>query len=96
MFVSHHHITERNRCVKVANKLFENVTKFKYLGTTVRNQNFVRGEIMRTLNSGNACYYTVQNLLYSCHQKIKLLKLCFTCFEWVQNLVCYVEVITHV
>jgi hypothetical protein len=35
------------------------------LGTTVRNQNFIQEEINRRLNSGNACYHSVQTLLSS-------------------------------
>jgi hypothetical protein len=35
------------------------------LGTTVTNQNFIQEEIKRRLNSGNACYHSVQNLLSS-------------------------------
>jgi uncharacterized membrane protein len=37
------------------------VSKFKYLGTTLTNHD----EIKNRLNSGNACYYSVQNLLSS-------------------------------
>jgi hypothetical protein len=33
------------------------------LGTTVTNQNLIQEEIKRRLNSGNACYHSVQNLL---------------------------------
>jgi hypothetical protein len=33
------------------------------LGTTLTNQNDIRDEIKRRLNSGNACYHWVQNLL---------------------------------
>jgi hypothetical protein len=35
------------------------------LGTTVTNQNFIQEEIKRRLNSGNACYHSVQSLLSS-------------------------------
>jgi hypothetical protein len=41
------------------------VATFKYLGTTLINQNDIRDEIKGRLNSGNACYYSVQNLLSS-------------------------------
>jgi hypothetical protein len=41
------------------------VAKFKYLGMTLTNQNDICDEIKSQLNSGNACYYSVQNLLYS-------------------------------
>jgi hypothetical protein len=36
----------------------------KYLGTTITSQNLFQEEIKR-LNSGNACYHSVQNLLSS-------------------------------
>jgi len=41
------------------------VEEFKYLGTTLTNQNSIQEEINSTLKSGNACYYSVQNLLSS-------------------------------
>jgi hypothetical protein len=53
----------QNRDIKIANRSFENLPQFKYLGTTVKNQNLIREEIKRRLNSGNACYHSVQNLL---------------------------------
>jgi hypothetical protein len=42
------------------------VSQFKYLGTTVTNENLIQDKIKRILNSGNACYRSVQNLLSSC------------------------------
>jgi hypothetical protein len=31
------------------------------LGTTITNENLIQEEIKRRLNSGNACYHSVQN-----------------------------------
>jgi hypothetical protein len=45
----------QNRDMKIANRSFENVSQFKYLGTTVTNQKLIQEEIKRRLSSGNAC-----------------------------------------
>ena len=39
--------------------------EFKYLGTTLTNQNSVQEEIKSRLKSGNVCYHSLQNLLSS-------------------------------
>jgi hypothetical protein len=55
----------QNHDIKIAIRSFENVAQFRYLGTTVTNQNFIQMEIKRGLNSYNACYHLTQNLLSS-------------------------------
>jgi hypothetical protein len=65
MLLSRHQKVGQNRDIKIANMSFENVSQFKYLGTTVTNQNLIQENIKRKLNSGNACYHSVQNLLSS-------------------------------
>jgi hypothetical protein len=49
--------------MKIDNDSFERVEQFKYLGTTLTNQNSVQEEIKSRLRSGNDCYHLVQNLL---------------------------------
>jgi hypothetical protein len=39
--------------------------EFKYLGTTLTNQNSIQEEVKSRLKLGNVCYYSVQNLLSS-------------------------------
>jgi hypothetical protein len=53
----------QNHNIKTANKSFENMAQFRYLGMTVTNQNFIQEEITRRLYSGNGCYHSAQNLL---------------------------------
>jgi hypothetical protein len=65
MLLSNHQNLGQNRDIKIANRLFENVSQFKYLGTTVRSQNLSQEVIKRRSNSGNAFYHLVQDFLSS-------------------------------
>jgi hypothetical protein len=62
---SHHQNAGKNRDIKIANRSFQNVLQYKYLETTVTNQNLIQDKIKRGLNYGNACYHLVQKLLAS-------------------------------
>jgi hypothetical protein len=64
MLMSHKKAGQR-QSIKIANRLFEDVAKFRYLGTTLTDQNCMQEEIKSRLNSGNACYHLVQSLLSS-------------------------------
>jgi hypothetical protein len=63
--MSRHPKSGRNQNVMTANESFKNVAKFKYLGTTLTNQNDIHDEIKSRTNLGNACYHSVQNILSS-------------------------------
>jgi uncharacterized membrane protein YgaE (UPF0421/DUF939 family) len=96
MIMSRHSNSRQNQNIRTANELFENVAKFKYLGTTLTNQNDIHDEIKSRLNSGNACYHSVQNLLssrvVSKNLKIKIYKTNFaSCAVWMGNLVSHFE-----
>ena len=61
----------QNCNIKTDNKIFESAEHFGYLGTTLKNQNSIQEEIKSRLDSGNACYRSVQNLLSPvCYSKI--------------------------
>jgi len=49
----------RTHSMKIDNSSFERVDEFKYLGTTLTNQNSIQKEIKSRLKSGNACYHSV-------------------------------------
>ena len=78
----------RSHNIKNGNKSFEKMGQFKYLETTLNNQNNIQEEIKSRLNSGNACYHSVQNLrssnLLSKNVKIKIQgTIIWPVFVWV-------------
>jgi hypothetical protein len=72
------------------------MSRFKYLGMTVTNQNLIQEEIKKRLNSSNACYYPVQNILSSrllsknvqirTYKTILLPVVLYGCETWSQTL----------
>jgi hypothetical protein len=64
MLVSRCQKAGHRQSIKIANRYFEDVAKFKYWGTTLTDQNCIHEEIKSRLNSGNACYHSVQSF---CH-----------------------------
>jgi hypothetical protein len=65
MLVSRDQNAGQNQAIRIGNGSSENASQFKYLGTSVIGQNIIQEEIKRRVNSGNASYHSVQNLLLS-------------------------------
>ena len=51
--------------MRIDNGTFERVEEFKYLGTTLTNQNSIPEEIKSRLRSENGCYHLVRKCLSS-------------------------------
>jgi hypothetical protein len=58
-----HQNAEQTHTIKVANRSFKNLGKFRYLRTILTKTNLIEEEIKSSINSRNACYYSLQNLL---------------------------------
>jgi hypothetical protein len=70
-----HHLNAGQNCdIKIANRSFENVGQFKYLGMTVTNRNLFQEEIKRRLNSGNSVQNLLSSRLLSKNIKIRIYK----------------------
>jgi hypothetical protein len=55
MLMSRSQKTGEKHSIKIANRSFEDAAKFKYLGTTLTDQNHMLKEIKSRLNLGNGC-----------------------------------------
>jgi hypothetical protein len=67
-YILRHQNPGQNHDIKTANRSFQNVSQFRYLGITATNEKFIQEDILRRLISGNACYHSVQSfcLLVCC------------------------------
>jgi len=96
MIVSQDQNGGRSHSMKNDNSSIERVEEFKYLGTTLTNQNSVQEEIKSRLKLGNPCYYSVQNLLSSSllsknvkikiHRTLILPVFLYVCETWLLTL----------
>jgi hypothetical protein len=50
MIMSRHQNSGQNQNIRIANESFENVAQFRYLGTTLTNQNDIHDEMKSRLN----------------------------------------------
>jgi hypothetical protein len=66
---------------------YQTMEQFKYLDTTITNQNSIHEEIKSRLKSGNVCYHSVQNLLSSSllskNVKIKIYRTMYFRFYYI-------------
>jgi hypothetical protein len=76
MIMSRHPNSGQNQNIRIANESFESVATFKYLGTTLTNQNDIHDEIKCRLNSG---MLAIQNCNF------------VSCAVWVRNLVSHLK-----
>jgi hypothetical protein len=65
MVMSCHQNKRQNHNLLTANKSFERMARFKPLETAVTDKSYIHEEIKSRLNSGNACYHSLQGILSS-------------------------------
>jgi hypothetical protein len=79
MVMSQDQNTGQIHTLQIDNSPSERVEEFKYLGTTLTNQNLFRNNMKNKLKPGNACYHSVQNLLsFSLLSNNVTIKICRT------------------
>jgi hypothetical protein len=65
MIMSQNQNAGQSHNLNVDNMSFEKVERFKYLETNLKNQNCIQEEMKSRQKSANACYHSVQNILFS-------------------------------
>ena len=65
MVMSRDQNAERSHNMKIDNRYFKRVEEFQYLEKTLKNGYSIQEKFNSRLNSGDACYRSVQNLLPS-------------------------------
>jgi RNase adaptor protein for sRNA GlmZ degradation len=75
MLMSRYQKARQKHSIKIANRGFEVVAEFKYLGTALTDKNYMHKEIKNRLNMESACYHLVQSShLLSKNVKVKIHK----------------------
>jgi hypothetical protein len=57
--------TGQKHSIKIVNRSYEDVAKFKYLETTLTDKKCRNEEIKSRLNAGKACYHSIQSLVFT-------------------------------
>ena len=65
MIMSRDQNAGRSHKINIDSKSLGRVEGFRYLGTALKNQNYIQEAINSSLKSGNAGYHSVQNVLSS-------------------------------
>jgi hypothetical protein len=74
MIMSHHTNSGQNWNIRIADELFESVAKFKYLGTTLTNQNDIHDEIKTSLIKFRECLLSFSSRSFVFLSHLKKLK----------------------
>jgi hypothetical protein len=69
MIMSHHPNSGQNQNIRIANEVFENVAKFKYLGTVLANQNDIHDELNEQIFMECVLSFNPKSFVFPSHIK---------------------------